>query len=339
MSLRFIHLRAGYLAALMALLSLGTPVCIQAETSLSEIQSALNEPVTVLLTNGNRQKGRVASWDQATLRLEVSMGGGVAELSYPKDEIREMVFPGSNYKSLLFDWTQTPERYEDALQLFRAYYVQRGAYFSLLPSHELFFFVRYAEFAIEQDKPLRAVAMIDAVRPYITDESIIRSLEDSLLLGLFNGGMRDEAIVKAREWIKEAQPAGSSALGWRLLAELHYENEDYESAYWTAMHPVAFSNQMPMAHLNVCYAFAILSAEELRIKEEPEKLAQEMTQRGLEWPTNVGILQDKRPEHLFIVVTVEEIDEETEDSLLEEEPLQTPSPVDPVESLPTRIYN
>ncbi len=331
--------RIGYLLALIALLSACTVLRAQDATSLKEIQAVLNDPVSLLLNNGNRQKGRIVSWDEETLRLEVSMGGGVAELSYPREDIRELAFPGSNYKTTLFEWTQTPERYEDALQLFRAYYIQRGAYFSLLSQQELYFFVRYAEFAIEQDKPLRAVAMIDAVREHITDEIILRSLAESLLLGLFNGGMRDEAVEKAREWIDKAEPAGSSALGWRLLAQLHFENEDYESAFWTSMQPVAYSNQLPMLHLNACYAFAILSAEEMRLEQESSRLAKEMIQRGLEWPKDVDLLEGKRPEHLFIVEPVDGIEEDAGDSLLEEEPLQTPSPVDPIESLPTRIYN
>lgn len=339
MSHSFKRLRSCTLVALLTALSFCLPQLSQAEASLQEIQAALDEPITIILKNGSRQTGRVVSWDEMTLRLEVSMGAGMAELSYPREEIREMVFPGSQYKTTLFEWTQNPERHEEALKLFRAYYAQRGAYFSLLTQQELFFFIRYAEFAIEHNKPLRAVAMIDAVRPHITDESITRSLDDSLLLGLFNGGMREEAVAKAREWIEVAEPAGASALGWRLLAELHYENEDFERAFWTAMHPVAFSNQMPMEHLGACYAFAILSAQELRLKEEPAKLAQEMMQRRLIWPEGIQILEGKRPDDLFVVETPEEAETEAESTLTEEEPLQTPSPVDPLESLPTRIYN
>ena len=103
------------------------------------------------------------------------------------------------------------------------------------------------------------------------------------------------------------------------------------------MHPIAFSNQMPMLHLDVCYALAILAAEELRLKEEPLQLAAEMRDRGLAWPDYVEMLSGKAPEYL----TAENTEAETtvETTIIEQKPLQTPSPIDPIESLPTRIYN
>jgi hypothetical protein len=306
----------------------------QPEPSMAEIQTELAGPLTLVLKNGNQQTGKITDFNDTTIRIEVSLGGGVAELSFPTDEVREISFPGGKYLSTLFDWRQDPARAEDAMALFRAFYQQRAAYFSLINERDLALFVNYAEFALEEDKSLRAVALIDALSPYIKDPSVLDRLEESLMLGFFQGGMREEAAEKANEWIKKANPAGPSALGWRLLAELHYANEDYEKAFWTALHPVAFSNQMAMAHLDVCYAIAILSAEELRLKEEPARLAREMRDRGLTWPEEVELLQGKAPEAFTNETQIEETEA---DSLFEEEALQTPSPVDPVEELPTRI--
>ena len=226
---------------------------------------------------------------------------------------------------------------EDALALYRAYYQQQGAYLSLLSQRELSLFIDYADFALAQNEPLKAVATIDIISPYIEDEAVLKQLKENLLLGFFQGGMREEAEVEARKWIKEAEPAGFSALGWRLLAEINFEQEEYENAFWTAMHPIAFSNQMTMLHLDVCYALAILAAEELRLKEEPLQLAAEMRDRGLAWPDYVVMLNGKAPEYLTAENTEAETTAKT--TIIEQKPLQSPSPIDPIESLPTRIYN
>lgn len=332
-------LRAYCAIGSLSLAALTQHAFAQDTPAFSDILAELQGPITVLLDNGNRQTGRVSSWDGTNLQLEVSIGGGVAEISFLKDDIRDLGFPGNEYKQLLYEWMQSDATVEQAMNLFRAYYQQRGPYLSILNPREISLFVEYAEFALAQDRPLKAVAMIDVISPYIEDERVLDQLEESLLLAFFKGGMREEAEAKAREWIKEAPPSGNSALGWRLLAELHFENEEFETAFWTALHPVAFSNQMPMNHLDACYAFAILAAEELRLKGEPERLAAEMRKRNLAWPEYIEILQGKAPA-AFLAEAEEPEEAEAAPAIeLLEEPIQTPSPVDPIESLPTRIYN
>ena len=335
---RFFHsliIKPGLLTKTLLLAT--THLNAQPSPTLSEIRTTLQEPVTIALDGGNQQTGRVTHWDDSELRIEVSLGGGTAELTFPADEIRSIRFPGAEYKRTLYEWKNDPERVEDALALYRAYYQQQGGYLSLLSQRELSLFIDYADFALAQNEPLKAVATIDIISPYIEDEAVLKQLKENLLLGFFHGGMREEAEVEARKWIKEAEPAGSSALGWRLLAEINYEQEEYENAFWTAMHPIAFSNQMTMLHLDVCYALAILAAEELRLKEEPLQLAAEMRDRGLAWPDYVEMLSGKAPEYLTAENTESETTEEA--IAIEQKPLQTPSPIDPIESLPTRIYN
>jgi hypothetical protein len=322
---------------LTTLILAATQVSAQMSPTLSEIRSTLQEPVTIVLDGGNQQTGRVTHWDESELRIEVSLGGGTAELAFPADEIRSIRFPGAEYKRTLYEWKKDPDRVEDTLALYRAYYQQQGGYLSLLSQRELSLFIDYADFALAQNEPLKAVATIDIISPYIEDEAVLKQLKENLLLGFFQGGMREEAEVEARKWIKEAEPAGSSALGWRLLAEINFEQEEYESAFWTAMHPIAFSNQMTMLHLDVCYALAILAAEELRLKEKPLQLAAEMRDRGLAWPDYVEILNGKVPEYFTAENTKSETTEEA--IAIEQKPLQSPSPIDPIESLPTRIYN
>ena len=338
----FIIQKAGKLAGLLSLLCLlilPNTTNLQAEDTfeLRMILPVLAEPLTLVLNGGNQQTGRVTEWDGESIRIEVSLGGGGAELSFSEDDIKQIIFPGNEFLETLDEWQQDPAQTENAMALYRAYYQQRGPYLTLMSESELFLFVRYAEYALEKKKPLRAVAMIDAISPHIKEAAVLDRLKEGLLLGFFQGGMRKEAEAKAIDWIKEADPSGPSALGWRLLAQSKYENEDYEKAFWTALFPVAFSNQMPKAHLDVCYALAILSAEELHLKEEPDRLAKEMRDRGFTWPDYIEILKGKAPE-AFTIELAPKLPGETEAELsLEEAPIQNPSPVDPIEELPTRI--
>ena len=335
----FIIQKTGKLAGLLCLLILSNTTTLQAEDTfkLSMILPVLEEPLTLVLNGGNQQTGRVTNWDGESIRIEVSLGGGGAELSFSKDDIKQIIFPGNEFLETLNKWQQDPAKTESVMALYRAYYQQRGPYFTLMSGSELSLFVNYAKYALEKKKPLRAVAMIDAVSPHIKDAAVLNRLKEDLLLGFFQGGMREEAEAKAIEWIKEADPSGPSALGWRLLAQSKYENGDYEKTFWTALFPMAFSNQMPKAHLDVCYALAILSADELRLKEETERLAKEMRDRGFTWPDYIEILKGKAPE-AFTTEAAPALPSETEAELsLEEAPIQNPSPVDPIEELPTRI--
>ena len=335
----FIIQKTGKLAGLLCLLILSNTTNLQAEDTfkLSMILPVLEEPLTLVLNGGNQQTGRVSNWDGESIRIEVSLGGGGAELSFSKDDIKQIIFPGNEFLETLNKWQQDPAKTESVMALYRAYYQQRAPYFTLMSGSELSLFVNYAKYALEKKTPLRAVAMIDAVSPHIKDAAVLNRLKEDLLLGFFQGGMREEAEAKAIEWTKEADPSGPSALGWRLLAQSKYENGDYEKAFWTALFPMAFSNQMPKAHLDVCYALAILSADELRLKEETERLAKEMRDRGFTWPDYIEILKGKAPE-AFSIEAAPALPSETEAELsLEEAPIQNPSPVDPIEELPTRI--
>ena len=62
-----------------------------------------------------------------------------------------------------------------------------------------------------------------------------------------------------------------------------------------------------------------------------------MRDRGLAWPDYVEMLNGKAPEYFIAENSESETTEEA--NTIEQQPLQTPSPIDPIESLPTRIYN
>jgi hypothetical protein len=302
---------------------------------MAAVEAELSGPVTLLLDGGNRQTGSVKFWDGQRLQLEVRIAGGSAEMTFQAEEIVDIGFPGTEYLSLLSDYTRDPAKVEESLALFRAFYRQRGAYFQFMNPGELDLFVRYARYALEKDEPLRAVAIIEVLRPYIEDEALLKSLEDAALLAFFLGGLKDEAEAQARKWIEAASPAHESALGWRILAEIQFGKEHFEEALWTALYPVAFANQMPMEHLNECYAFAIAAATETRQPELSERLSREMAALELPWPDAITLLAPFQPQP----AKENEPTPPTEEEQLAEAlgPIQSPSPLNPLEELPTRI--
>jgi hypothetical protein len=190
--------KAGKLAGLLGLLCLlilSNTTTLQAEDTfeLGMILPVLEEPPTLVLNGGNQQTGRVTKWDGESIRIEVSLGGGGAELSFSKDDIKQIIFPGNEFLETLDKWQQDPAKTESVMALYRAYYQQRGPYFTLMSGSELSLFVNYAEYALEKKKPLRAVAMIDAVSPHIKEAAVLNRLKEGMLLGFFQGGMRKEA--------------------------------------------------------------------------------------------------------------------------------------------------
>ncbi len=332
---QFRRLRAGLLLASLVLL-LGTAHAQTERPATAAFRAELNGPVAVLLSNGSRQTGRIVGWDGQQLRLEVELGGGSAEVTYPASDLRSMSFPGRLALEQLAEWTRDPERAEDALDLFRAFYQQRGAFLQYLDPAELNLFTEYVRFALQHDRPLRAVAIIETLRPHIQDPTRLKDLDDAVLMAFFQAGMLDEASAKARAWIAAAPPAGSSALGWRILADIQFRAKAYEEALWTALYPIAFANQILPEHLDLCYALAIAAAQETRQADIAERLTSEMRQRDLPWPTQHALLQPYEPAPPPPEGEAPpEAPQNNNDPLLE--PIQTPSPLDPLQSLPTRI--
>lgn len=328
-----------FLGSLLCLALPGQPLQAQEGDALSEIVSELWGPLQIELKNGNRQLGRVVSHEGDNLRLAVQIGAGSAEMTFQKADIRAIHFPGDQHLRTLANWMKDANRAEDAMALFRAYYQQRHPYFDYLQPGDFDLFVEYARFTLGQGEALRAVAIMKVLRNYIEDPALLQQMEEDSMLAFFQSGMQEEAEAKARNWIRQAEPAGSSALGWRILAEIHLREERYEEAFWTALHPVAFSNQLPMLHLEACYGFAIVAAEALRYQEEPARLAREMRARGLAWPDAIEILQGRAPP-AFLENPQIEASSEIEKPQSEEEneeAVKTPSPVDPEIELPTRI--
>ncbi len=310
------------------------------DTSLNAIREVLRGPVEIVLQNGIQYAGRIDAFDGESLGLAVATATrGEAILTFDKEQIQRLRFPGEAYRETLLRWMEDPNRLDDALALFRAFYEQQASYFDLLPESALSLFIEYARFALRNNQPIIAVAVAEEIRPRLQTPAMRRRLDDTLVLGFLRAGLQDEAAEAARAWIREADPAGDTAMGWRVLAEIHMQSEAFDDALWIALQPIAYAGVMPMEHLANCYAMAIVSALELRHNDMARRLYLEMIERELSWPSRPDWIANEEPTHW------NEPEEHTlaaddADTLLEEEeaPIQSPSPIDPMESLPTRIY-
>lgn len=333
------------------------PVEAESGPSLEKMREDLRGDLRLHLRNGRQHEGRITDWDGEKLRMRVSLGEGEAVLGFNREKIERLEFPGSEHLDTLQEWMERPEKRTQTIALFRAFYQQKGPYFELLDESELRLFATYAEYALEHNHPTAAVAMARVLRPHVEDGNLRRELEDGLLLGFHRSGMGQKAENEARKWIRRADPAGSSALGWRVLAELFFEAERYEDTFWAALHPVAFSSDLPMEHLDVCYAYAVAAADELNWDGESKRLAQEMLERNFPWPRHIRVLRERTPpsfvrssanppESTSTGETPEneepengapdEQDGDAESEAAEPDPPENKKP-DPGESLPTRI--
>jgi hypothetical protein len=316
------------------------------DTSIFAIREVLRGPVDIELQNGMVYSGRIEAADAATLHLAVTVATrGEAVLTFAKEQVRQLRFPGEIYRETLLRWSEDPTRNRDALSLFRAFYEQQIRYLDWLPESALSLFIEYARFALENNEPVIAVAIAEEIRPHLQCASMRRHLDDALVLGFLRIGLEAEAADAARAWIREADPAGDSAMGWRVLAEIYFLNEQYEDAMWVALLPVAYAGAMPTAHLSHCYAMAILSAIELRQMPMAQRLYHEMIERALPWPDNPAMIAVKEPAYLIepepTVVDADDandVDKNPANTASDSElPQQSPSPVDHMQSLPTRV--
>ena len=334
--MRFIAYFFKFIAGIAALTA--TTFCTLYGQSINfrEVRSRLSQPVVLLLENGQQSSGEINAWDGETLSLRINIAGGSASMNYAADAIRDISFTGSEYLPLLYKLEKNPARSDEAFALFEAFYQQRGRYLRFMDARELGMFVRYARFCLTHEKPLRAVAVIEVIRPYIKDDALLRSLDEATLMGFFLGGLYEEAEAQACQWIESVGYDRSSALGWQILAQLQFMRAAYEDAMWTALNPIAFANKLPIDHLGACYALAISAAAETRHEAISERLTKEMQARGFEWPAKLAILSKYNPLTKDNSVSTEQA-QPVVSSLVK--PIQTPSPIDSEIALPTRLQS
>ena len=97
---------------------------------------------------------------------------------------------------------------------------------------------------------------------------------------------------------------------------------------------------MPMAELDACYALALVSAEELQLKEDVQRLATDMLDRELSWPDSIPALLGREPKVFSLSLKQREVN--GDENILSGEKtqlksLETAAPIDPRRLLPSRL--
>lgn len=249
---------------------------------------ALGRARAVVLTNGQIYEGYPISVDEERLIFIRPSDGGEAEYSFAPEEVERVEFPGEEQKALATR-LYAAGRMGEALPILQALYRQRSAYLDYLPEKDRIFFVKLAETALATGDPTLAAGVSRWLLKHIDNTATRQRLRDIILLGYYRLSLQSDTRQQARAWIDQTPPYGNSALGWYILARLDYDAGKHDAALRTALEPVTFSSQYPMAYLPHAYAVAILSALALEDQPEARALANEMQARHLDWPADEGL--------------------------------------------------
>ncbi len=261
--------------------------CLSGNTAFcldeSEMNALLSGPATAVVKNGFTYQGKLSRTDQGDLRILIESDGGEAILTFPREEIEAVIFPGAALISLAEDWVREGSLGE-AQPVLRALYRQRRSFLPFLTDSERLLLSALPEASLLNDQPEDAIAIARNLLPYITSDPLREKLRATVLLGHYRLGLKEEAKDLATEWIGRQNLYGNSALGWWVRAKIDFEEKNFTGALWTSLHPIVFSGQMPMDYLSDCYALAIAASHELQKEAKAHLLYSEMQTRGIHWP-------------------------------------------------------
>lgn len=246
------------------------------------------EPAEVVTPAGRVFRGILDGVRDGRLHLRRAADGGEVGYSFAPDEIARLALPGSDLESDAFDLLEREER-ASALPMLEALARHRMRYLPVIAPagrRVLWELVRHGG---ASGDPGTVAATIRALRPLAAgpdDELALTGCELELSL---RQGPPEETRAVATRWCTLADPAGTSALGWRVCAQLAYSDGDYAHARWMALHPITFGAPVASRDLDACYAIAIAAADRLGDVAHARALAEEMRRRGIAWPAAAGM--------------------------------------------------
>ncbi|MGF1451958.1 MAG: hypothetical protein ACFB21_07795 [Opitutales bacterium] len=246
------------------------------------------KPHYLFLETGNRLTGEVLSYTEERLTFRQ----GNAEFSFPRERIASLSLPGGK---LLREARELARkgRPEEGVPLATAVWRHRVPYLDLLPPEDLFALIQVIELNLYHGDPYLAFGAARKLRTLVDDPSVTQRLEALELLGAYHLPIKTQAWALAEAGVAESPRYGPSALPFFVLAMLQLEDETPEAALETALRPVIFSSQLPMAYLGECYAVAITAAVELEEPETARALAEEMQARSFAWPGQAILIPGK----------------------------------------------
>lgn len=243
----------------------------------------LRKPLTLTIQNGQEFQGSFNELHDGRIYLRMVQDGGEIILSFPVEDIKSIFFPGGDIVHSTIEKVTAGEL-NDALPYLESIIATRYSLFPILPPEEISYFRALPLAALAVGNPAQAIAYAKAIRPYLTLPEDQRELDDIELLSYFQLELYEEAEERALLWIENSPDRfPESALGYYVLAALHFQAEDFSEALDAALFPVVFSGPIHQPYLSHCYSLAIVSAYLLDDPIESEKLITEMQRRNIDW--------------------------------------------------------
>jgi hypothetical protein len=280
---RYLHRVAALLVAIVLL-----PVAVDGQSPAELDRQLAREPAEVTTTAGRTVRGLLDGFRDGRLHVRLATEGGEVGYSFGPDEIARLQLPGA---ALEVEALEQVDRaaIARAMPLLEALARHRVRYLPVLDVPRQRVLWELAIHARATTDPHTVRAVVRAMAPIAdTPDKRLTLLEAELDLALLTD-TGDEIRVLAERWCAVADPAGRSALGWRVLAALAYDAGDDHRARWLALQPVTFAGHLGMRDLDRCYAIAICAAERRGDRDHAHVLRHDMQLRQLAWPVDCPV--------------------------------------------------
>lgn len=265
-----------FLTSLFAL----APCLASAQPAASLDLQLAREPAVITTTAKREYTGLLDGFRDGRLFIRNATGGGEVGYSFAPAEIEKLKLPGGELDAQAAELVDRGEL-ATALPLLEALGRQRLRYLPVLNPAHLESLRLLVSVSSRVGNPLATIGYVNQLRLLLTSPDERALLRDAELGAHVQLDHKDEIRRLASAWCAEADPAGDSALGWKILAQLAYDESDFEKARRTALEPIVFSAYLPMADLDRCYALAISAARKLNDHDHALILEHEAQERGL----------------------------------------------------------
>lgn len=272
----------------IAILALATLSCGMARAD--EVLAPLEWQATIVTQSGRVYRGWLDGYRSQRVRLRVPADEGEAIYQFSVDEIRTLVFPGTQEAEEALAALETNPS-ANVLNVLEQAWSGRIAYLAALDRPNRAPLLAYAEALLQDGHPLEAIARGRRLKGIALDPDERERVDAVVIIGHERAGLLEEASVLAETWCREHEASGSSVLGWVVLARQALRQEEWEEALWLALHPVAFGHDATVSKLGICYGAAVAANLHLENAEQAVALFNEMRERGIPWPDREPLLE------------------------------------------------
>lgn len=250
------------------------------DVPLEDALKEISYPITVQRRSGRDFSGHPISNTHDSLTLQIEIDGGVAEITFQREEVLQIRFPGNGLKQRAVELAAAGER-STALLIIDRLFNQRSALLPYTGEAEAGFFAETLGLYRQADRNLESVARAEVLQPYLIDPMLRLIVEKETLLSYHRLGFSDEARLLAQQVIEREGREPESAFAAIILAQIQINEGNGDAALFTLLHPIVFSGPRPIEGLDLCYAFVIELAISLERPGVARCLQLERDQRGL----------------------------------------------------------